>query len=456
MQQNLRQAYIDLIGDPHASASRKGKAALQLCSSSAIGFGCKKSIDDALEYLRTAATFRNNPAQLVCHRVFAAHGRPSPVLQTDLFPVYSLVDSDESLGQTSDEDMEEGDHWQSETDDEKMDNGDTYSEGEMDMREAQSHFANQSDWGSQSSYHGSDISTLYAVFHLSGGFDQEFRRLTDVCDNDYYCWSIRMFEQCNGNANTLASLSAFGRKFSGLQDEALFAHVRAEWNSQTEGPIVSLPLDDGTHLEAPLLHHALACRNKELATRLIELGVSLESVDSDGRTPLHVACCYGYGELARFLISKGAKASAKDYCGLFPLHWLWMFEDADIENIGDQLIHVAGADINASVEGSCKIDVFYGYKIQDTALHAAVAVRSLKAVLVLLKLGADVNSRPFDYSDTPLELAAQLHLPEIAQVLLKRGAGLRHENNRGVWAMHQVGEHMAPLVRYRSQFTKTV
>ena len=48
-----------------------------------------------------------------------------------------------------------------------------------------------------------------------------------------------------------------------------------------EGPIVCLKLDDGTWLEVPLLHHAVNCGIGKLVTKLIELGVRLESVDNN-------------------------------------------------------------------------------------------------------------------------------------------------------------------------------
>jgi hypothetical protein len=76
----------------------------------------------------------------------------------------------------------------------------------------------------------------------------------------------------------------------------------------------------------------------------------------------------------------------------------------------------------------------------------AIAVRNLTAVRELLNIGADVNSCPYESMLSPLELATQLHVPEIIEELLYRGAKLVSRFGGG-WALHHVGVHVDPLKR---------
>lgn len=305
--------------------------------------------------------------------------------------------------------------------------------------------------GDDSDSSDSELDLLYAVFHLSAAMDREFWKSYNSAD-EYFCWNVRKFQQCFADSSSLVSLNVFGIEFSGLGDRMLLERVKANLDVGTVGCLAQVMVEDGTRMEIPLLHHAVACGEAGLVANLFEFGADLEGVDNNGRTLLHVACERGHRELADFLISKGIKASIADATGTFPLHWLWMFEDDDIQYIGDRLVRVAGANVNAVSEANNRtVDVLYRYAIYGTALHAAVAVRNLKAVTVLLSLGADVNSRPFSDIYSPLELATQLHIPEIAERLLACGASLRDERSGG-WALHHVGVLVEPLRRFKSQF----
>ena len=46
----------------------------------------------------------------------------------------------------------------------------------------------------------------------------------------------------------------------------------------------------------------------------------MEAIDSQGRTPLHVAVSSGKSEVVRLLLERGASASRADACGLTALH----------------------------------------------------------------------------------------------------------------------------------------
>ena len=75
---------------------------------------------------------------------------------------------------------------------------------------------------------------------------------------------------------------------------------------------------------------------------------------------------------------------------------------------------------------------FWSYSCRCTPLHAAVYNANLPAVVALLEMGADVDSRRHRFKLTPLHLAAQGGHDAIAQHLLEAGAqrGLRDAKGR--------------------------
>ncbi|XP_029176515.1 ankyrin repeat domain-containing protein 54 [Nylanderia fulva] len=65
---------------------------------------------------------------------------------------------------------------------------------------------------------------------------------------------------------------------------------------------------------------AATVNNTGLMSRLLNYGVSPNSRDSDGRTPLHHAACRGYTEMVQLLLENGANPNQRDCIGNTPLH----------------------------------------------------------------------------------------------------------------------------------------
>jgi hypothetical protein len=86
-----------------------------------------------------------------------------------------------------------------------------------------------------------------------------------------------------------------------------------------------------------------------------------------------------------------------------------------------------------------------------TPLHMAVAVRDAGAVQILLDHGADpdVRTRVDDY-DTPLEMARAAGLTEIASLLERRGASMRHRLRSGLTLVSEISGTGDPLRRQRN------
>ncbi|KAK2576937.1 hypothetical protein KPH14_005555 [Odynerus spinipes] len=60
--------------------------------------------------------------------------------------------------------------------------------------------------------------------------------------------------------------------------------------------------------------------NTELMRRLLNTGVSPNSHDEQGRTPLHLASCRGYTAMVHLLLEHGADPNKRDIVGNTPLH----------------------------------------------------------------------------------------------------------------------------------------
>lgn len=65
---------------------------------------------------------------------------------------------------------------------------------------------------------------------------------------------------------------------------------------------------------------ATATNNLEVVRRLLESGISPNNIDSELRTPLHLASCRGYTEMVQLLLEHGADPNQRDCIGNTPLH----------------------------------------------------------------------------------------------------------------------------------------
>ncbi|OAD54654.1 Ankyrin repeat domain-containing protein 54 [Eufriesea mexicana] len=65
---------------------------------------------------------------------------------------------------------------------------------------------------------------------------------------------------------------------------------------------------------------AAATNNTIAMRRLLNSGVSPNTCDIQGRTPLHLASCRGYTEMVRLLLEHGADPNLRDSVGNTPLH----------------------------------------------------------------------------------------------------------------------------------------
>ncbi len=132
----------------------------------------------------------------------------------------------------------------------------------------------------------------------------------------------------------------------------------------------------------------------------------LESHNTDGWTPLHLAAFFGHPELAQALLDKGAQIDVRSTNSMknTPLHAAAAGGKTNLV----QILLKRGADVNARQEGGW------------TALHAAAQAGNRPLVEALLADSADRQARAAN-NQTPLDLALLKGHGEIAALLEELG-----------------------------------
>jgi len=211
----------------------------------------------------------------------------------------------------------------------------------------------------------------------------------------------------------------------------------------------------------------ITCRT--VVRRLLEKGVDVDAVDSDGYTPLLVALIVQEPEIAEWLIQHGADIDRPDKQGKTPLCTAaWGTENRGVMT----LLMQRGANIALAHNGGWNVlcwaaekdDLSTAHKVvrkglgvnsrdslQRTPLMYAAANGSMHVLDLLLAAGADVNAR--DAAGwTALMFAAQTDNVPVAHALLRHGANRRLRDHEKHWTAEEratrVGqERIAELLR---------
>lgn len=226
------------------------------------------------------------------------------------------------------------------------------------------------------------------------------------------------------------------------------------------------------HLDhnANTAYHYAATSTKEIILALGSgLPNSLNSRNSNGHTPMHVACLNDKPECVKALLLIGAdvnisasegQPSSPGYVGDF-LHNKPNVLHAEDMKFGGTPLHWSRSRevITALIDTNCDIDAlnFDG----RTALHVMVMRKRLPCVVALLSHMASVNIVDND-GNTPLHLAVEAETSTIVQALIGFGADIdarnwkaetpRHkanvdttEGNKITYLLHAVGAQRCPL-----------
>jgi len=169
------------------------------------------------------------------------------------------------------------------------------------------------------------------------------------------------------------------------------------------------------------IHEAVMVQNKEAVELLLEYGADVNSVNSDGDTPLFTAVRYcDDPAMVNMLILAGADVNYKNSEGISPLKY------AAVYNQNPEILRVlldSGAEMNAKDE-----DGF-------TPIHSAVLNDNPEVLQFLIDEGADVNIRS-DNGSTPLMEACWKAKPlDFLKVLIQNGADVRAVNEQKMTAL---------------------
>lgn len=146
---------------------------------------------------------------------------------------------------------------------------------------------------------------------------------------------------------------------------------------------------------------------------LEELGIHVDARDPLGATPLIVASKAGQEEVVRYLLDAGADVDCQDGEGWTSLMYSCMFLKLSICDI--LLDRNANIHLKNATEGTCLL----------LSAHANAPVALVER---LLDMGADINHRQ-RYGFTALLFAVSGGYPEIAELLIRRGADVHLNNN---------------------------
>ena len=169
----------------------------------------------------------------------------------------------------------------------------------------------------------------------------------------------------------------------------------------------------GSHLSfADAIHDAARKNSVKKIKELLQQDPKLvNSVDSNGNTPLHEAALHGNVEAAEALIAAGANVNVKDSYGPFTPGDLWKVFSSSNHQDPVILLSAHGPDAKYMTNGYTPLDL------------AIFSVRHKQMVQLLVSKGAQVNAQAASGA-TPLFWAVMRDQKDDAEYLLAHGANV--------------------------------
>ena len=155
----------------------------------------------------------------------------------------------------------------------------------------------------------------------------------------------------------------------------------------------------------------------------VELGVSVDVTDEDGRTPLHCAAGEGQVDTVKLLINKGCCIDPEDHNGLTPSMYATMQGKDEVE----LLLNLAESVLNSTGR---------------TPLHAAAADGQLEVIEMLLSVGGrKLMTMVAGKAGSPLHQAAAGGHKDVVTLLLNEGCPIDIKASNGFTALHCAAQY---------------
>lgn len=191
-------------------------------------------------------------------------------------------------------------------------------------------------------------------------------------------------------------------------------------------------IDEQDQLGFSALHYA--CQHNKITNiaTLLRAGANPNLITKEGNTPLHIVAVFNNLDAIKLLISAGAHIEAKNFGGYSPLHlafhrkqWQAVSElarwGAKVDTQCNRLLTplaeavFLGDEIVARYLISIGADLNFFFQEGNLA-HLAVYKHNKAMIELVIKLGINFTLQNA-HGQTPLELAAELNIPQIENVL---------------------------------------
>ncbi|UOX38540.1 ankyrin repeat containing protein [Finch poxvirus] len=227
------------------------------------------------------------------------------------------------------------------------------------------------------------------------------------------------------------------------------------------------------------LHSAVAFDYREVVTNILKSGYNVNSINSDGLSPLHYAVIFGRKHMlkllckypididitshkdkytplhyavicnniwcVKFLLIRGADVNKKDSSMRTPIYYAALSGNRKIMDCLLNFIKYSVISDFLNLQTAIKLDNqesikdlleqrIYGKdsdKEDTILLHYAVKYGNIYAIKLLLDDGIDVNTVD-SYLSTPLHYAVKLHNIDMVTVLMKYGADTSIKDGKGI------------------------
>ena len=157
---------------------------------------------------------------------------------------------------------------------------------------------------------------------------------------------------------------------------------------------------------------------EDIIAFLVDRGIDVNAKNSEGNTPLHIACESGNFYVAEALMKYGTDSNIRNKEGNTPLHLACKGRDAHASVACSMLLLENGADVNAKNSKG------------QTPLHFAASQANFELVKLLLRYGANILEKDED-GRSPIYYAVEAGDRQVLRFLVENGASIYEEDKEG-------------------------